>query len=204
MKWLPVLGIVCALAFVWATLLGVADDALAAPTVDELVANVSRATGARPAVMGFRQYVTLRALLFEWKFYADVAQRGDRVELTVHDAPAFLDDDISVSLLDVSEGLEKYDLRFVEETRVNGELFYVLEGEPRAAGGVQRGRVWVNARNWLVERAELEYPWGKLSLEQRFETVDGYVVLAEQHASVNRLGARLTVRYGDYWFAGQE
>ncbi len=64
--------------------------------------------------------------------------------------------------------------------------------------------VWVNARNWLVERAELEYPWGKLSLEQRFETVDGYVVLAEQHASVNRLGARLTVRYGDYWFAGQE
>jgi len=198
------MGFVCALALATALWLGAAEEARAAVTVEELVANTRRASGARPPEMGFRQHVTLQALFLRWQFYADVVRRGDQVEIAVHGAPSFLGDDMTVSLLEVSEGLDNFDLRPAGEERINGHHYYVVEGQSRVASGARRGRIWVNAQSWLVERAELEYPWGTLLIEQRFRTVNGYVVLAEQQASVSRLGVRMTVRYDDYWFSGGE
>lgn len=204
MRPVPVIGFVCALAVMWACVCAFGDGAWAAPTVDELAANVRAATVVRPAEMGFRQDISLQVLFLRWRFYADVVRRGDHLELTVYDAPGFLDGDVSASLLELSEGLDNFDLRLVEEILRNNDAIYVLEGESRMAGGARSGRVWVNARTWLIEQAELEYPWGTMSVEQHFDTVNGFIVLREQHASVNRLGARMTVRYSDYWFAGED
>lgn len=200
----PVLGLVCALASVSALWFAHADVVLAAPTVDELADNVRAAVGARPVEMGFRQDVTLQVLFLKWRFHADVYRRGDEIELTVYDAPRFLEDDVSVSLLEVSEGFDHFDLRLVDEIRRNGDVFYVLEGEARAAGGARGGKIWVNGRTWLVEQAVLDYPWGSLTLEQTFQSINGYIVLREQQASVNRLGAQMTVLYSNYWFADED
>lgn len=182
----------------------VAGDVWAAPTIDELMANVRHATGGRPAKMGFRQYVTLQALFFRWQFHADVVRQDDQLHVTVYNAPSFVGGDFSGSLLEVSEGLDNFDLQLVDEVLLNGERYYVVDGVSRVEGGARRGKIWINARTWLVERAELEYPWGTLTIEQRFRVVNGYVVLSEQQASVSRLGARARVRYDDYWFAGGE
>lgn len=204
MRPVPVLGFVCALAVMWASLCAFGGGASAAPSIEELTANVRKAAGVRPAVMGFRQDISLQVLFLRWRFYADVVRRGDELELTVHDAPGFLDGDVSASLLELSEGLDNFDLRLVDEIRRNNDVIYVLEGTSRIAGGARSGRIWVNARTWLIEQAELDYPWGTMSVEQEFDTVNGFIVLREQHASVNRLNARLTVRYNDYWFAGED
>lgn len=181
-----------------------AGTVLAAPTVDEITDNVRRAVGARPAVMGFRQDVELRVLILSWRFHADVVRRGDDIELTVYNQPSLIGDDVSASLLEVSEGIDDFDLQLVDEVNRNGDVFYVLEGTSRTALGAQSGTIWINGRTWLVEHAVLEYPWGSLTLDQSFHSVDGHTVLQEQHASVNRLGARMTVRYGDYWFADED
>ncbi len=194
----------CALAVFWALLCASGPAALAAPSVEELVANVRHATGARPAEMRFRQDVTLQVLFLRWRFHADVTRRGDRIQVTLHGAPGFIDDDVSASLLEVSEGLDHFDLRFVEEIRRGADVLYVLQGTSRLEEGARGGMIWVNARTWLVEKAELKYPWGDITLQQTFQTVDGYTVLHEQDASVSRLGARMTVRYSDYAFAGGE
>lgn len=197
------LGAACALA-VLCTLLAAPGTGAAAPSVDEVVLNVRGAAGVRPEAMRFRQDITLEVLFLRWNFHADVTRSGDRVELVLHNAPGFIDEDVSASLLEVSEGLDHFDLRLVDEIRRGGDVVYVLQGVPRREGGARGGRIWVNARTWLVEKAELEYPWGMLEVEQTFQNINGYTVLREQKASVSRLGARMTVRYSDYWFAGAE
>lgn len=201
---MPAVGIVCVCALLCAFWLAAPDKAKAAVTVEELVANVRQAAGTRPPEMGFRQQITLQALILRWQFSADVVRRDDTVQIQVHGAPSFVDENVTASLLEVSEGLDNFDLRLVDEVRMGGQQYYVVEGVSRVANGARRGKIWVNAQSWLVERAELEYSWGTLTVEQRFRTVNGYVVLAEQQASVSRLGARMTVRYENYWFAGGE
>ncbi|MBO8142574.1 MAG: hypothetical protein H0Z37_10445 [Firmicutes bacterium] len=189
----------------WAVILwlGLTGSALGAPSVEEVVANVSRASGQRPAVMGFRQELRLQVLVFTWDFYADVVRQGDDIRVTLHGAPGFLSPDVTASLLDVGEALEEFDVRLVEE-QVNddGDPLYVLEAtrRHREGQGALGGQVWVNGRTWLVEEAVLEYPWGTLHVRQQFQQVDGYTVLKEQHATASRLGARLWVQYRDYWF----
>lgn len=187
-----------------AIMFALAGAVFAAPTIEEIRDNVRGTVGTRPEVIGFRQDVELRVLILSWRFHADVVRRGDEIELTVYNKPSLIGDDVSASLLEVSEGIDQFDLELVDEVHRNGDVFYVVEGKARTASGAREGKIWINGRTWLVEQAVLDYPWGSVTLDQTFQTVDGYTVLREQHASVNRLGARMTVRYSDFWFADED
>ncbi len=186
--------------------LGVSWAALGAPSVDEVVANLGRASGQLPAEMGFRQDVQLHVLFLTWKFYSDVVRRDGKYIVETRGAPDFLPSDISASLLEVSEGLSNYDFELVgQEVNSTGDPIYRLTGRRRqGAEGAHGGTLWVNGRTWRVERAVLEYDWGTLDVEQEFQRLSGYTVLRSQRAAASRLGARLTVEYRDYWFGNDD
>lgn len=176
--------------------------AAAQPSVDEIVANVRMVSGERPERFSFRQDIELRVLFLRWTFYTDVRRSGDAIDVQVHGAPGFLSTDVSASLLEVSEGLDGFTLEFVEQVERGGDVLYVLRGQakPENRGGARGGTIWVNGRTWLVDEAVLHYEWGNMTLQQTFETVNGFTLLRQQHASVDRLGGRLRVQYGGYSF----
>lgn len=176
--------------------------AAAHPSVDEIIANVRAASGEQPERIVFRQDIELRVLVFRWTFYTDVTRTGDTIEVQVHGAPSFLSPDVPASLLEVSEGLDGFTMEFVEQVDRNGTVLYVLRGTAKAGnrGGARGGTIWVNGRTWLVDEAILEYDWGNLTLQQTFQTVNGFTLLREQYASVDRLGSKLRVQYGGYSF----
>lgn len=192
----PLFGFV---AFVASALLLGAAPAGAAQ-LDEILTNVRAATQPVPARVAFRQDVELRVFLFRWSFHADVVRDETGISVEVHGAPKFLSPDISVSLLELSEGLDGFDLELVEQSERRGEPVYVLRGTARegADGGARGGTITVNGRSWLIEQAELQYPWGAMTVEQTFQRVDGFTLLKEQHATVDVLGAKLRVHYGGY------
>lgn len=179
---------------------GGADGVRAEPTVDEIAAHVRAATGAGPERMRFRQDVELQLFLFRWSFYSDVVRDEDGIDVQVHGAPSFLSPDVSASLLEVSEGLDGFELRLVDVLGEGDGTYYVVQGEAKTkgGGGASSGTIWVNGRTWLVEKATLQYPWGAMTVEQTFQTVNGYTLLKEQIATVDRLGAKLRVQYGGY------
>lgn len=166
--------------------------------LEDIVANVRAATSPMPKRMSFRQDVELRVLLFRWSFHADVVRDETGIAVEVHGAPSFLSPDVSVSLLELSEGLDGFDLELVEMDASGGEPLYVLQATARAEGGARGGTVTVNGNSWLIERAVLRYSWGTMTVEQTFQRVDGFILLKEQNATVDVLGAKLRVQYGGY------
>lgn len=173
------------------------------PTLEQIVANVRAATGGVPERMSFRQDIELRVLLFRWSFHADVTQDGSDIEVHMHGAPRFLERDVTTSLLEVSEGLDGFDLELVERGTTNeGDPFYVVRGAAPAERehGASGGTIRIDGRTWLVEEAELHYSWGNMTVQQSFQTINGYTLLKEQQATVDRLGAKLLVQYGGYSF----
>lgn len=191
--------------FVWLATLFAPGSVSGQPAVEEIVANVRTATAGRPVKMTFRQDVELRVLFFRWTFHADVVQDGSTIDVHMHGAPGFLAPDVTASLLELSEGLGDFDLEFVEQGIADGDAYYVLRGSAKAGhgGAATGGTVRVNGRTWLVDRATLHYAWGNMSVEQSFQTIDGYTVLREQYATVDRMGAKLRVQYGGYSFEQQ-
>lgn len=180
------------------------------PSPERILSNVQAVAVQLPREMGFRQDVVLRTnVLLGGSFHADVTRHDDVIDVIVHDRPWFLSEDVSVSLLEVSEGLEQFDLALIDEISSNGDPIYVLEGTRRAGvtRGALEGKIWVNGRTWLVDKAELAYDWGNMAVEQTFQTENGYIVLREQRATADTtfLGlavrADMTVQYQDYWFA---
>lgn len=172
----------------------------ARPSVDEIVANVRSAVANQPTRYSFRQDIELRVLILRWRFHADVRRDGDRIDVQVHDAPGFLSPDIAATLLEVSEGLDGFTLKLVAKTERGGDVYYVVEGVSTLQEGARSGTIWVNARTWLIDEAVLKYDWGNLTVQQRFQTINGYTLLREQHAAVDRLGGKLRVQYGGYSF----
>lgn len=173
----------------------------ARPAIDEIVKNVRVAAGNRPEQYSFRQDIDFRVFILRWRFHADVVRDGPDIDVTIHGAPGFISpSDISVSLLEVSEGLDDFTLRFVEETERDGERYYLVEGTSNLSHGARGGFIWINTHTWLVDEALLEYEWGNLTLQQTFQTINGYTLLKEQQASVDRLGGKLQVQYGGYSF----
>lgn len=192
-------SLLCLVASILAVSIG-ADFVRANPTPEEIVANVKSVTGSGPERVTFRQDVELRVFLFRWSFHSDVVRDADGIRMEVHGAPSFLSPDVSASLLELSEGLEGFDLKFVESRHDEGETYYIVEGTAKTAGGggALGGTIWVNGRTWLIERATLQYSWGSMTVEQTFQTVNGYTLLREQIATVDRLGAKMRVQYGGY------
>lgn len=175
----------------------------AGPSLEQIVANVRTATGGLPGRVSFRQDIELRVLLFRWSFHADVTQKGRDIEVHMHGAPRFLEPDVTTSLLEVSEGLDGFDLELVERgTTSEGDPFYVVRGTAPAGrqSGATGGTIRIDGRTWLVEEAELHYSWGNMTVRQSFQTINGYTLLKEQQATVDRLGAKLLVQYGGYSF----
>lgn len=186
--------------------LGLAQGAYGAPSVEEIVVNVSRAAGHLPAEMGFRQEVQLRVLFLMWKFQSLVVRQNGEYLVETRGAPDFLPQGFMASLLEVGDALTNYELEIVgEERNGRGEPVYRLTGRRRhGSQGALGGILWINGQTWLVERATLEYDWGTLELHQEFHKVGGYTVLRSQRATASLLGARLTVEYQDYWFGNDD
>jgi len=186
--------------------LGLSRAAFGAPSVEEIVTNLSRAGSQLPAEMGFRQDVHVRVLFLMWKFHSLVVRQNGQYLVETWGAPDFLPPGFMASLVEIGDALDNYDLELVgEEKNANGEPVYRLTGRRRHGWeGALGGTLWVNGRTWLVERAVLEYDWGTLEVQQDFHQVNGYTVLRSQRASASRMGARVTVEYRDYWFGNDD
>ena len=174
-----------------------------APPVEEILSRVREANGAQPPYLRFRQDVELRAFFLRWRFSSQVVQEGGERRIRVEGAPSFVPEDLSTAVLEASESLDRFSFRLVERTAgLQGEPVYVLEGEPRQAegGGPEWSRVWVNGQTWWIDKVEVRYPWGTLTVEQRFTQVQGYRLLAEQQATLGSGGIRLRILDRDYGF----
>lgn len=175
-----------------------------APPIGQLLQNMVEATDMQLQPMGFQQHISIRALLFSWQFVADVERQGERLVVDVGPgAPFFVPDDLSAALIDFVDEVQQFDLTIVDEnTDCNGRLCYIVEGERKKPKkqGVQSGTLWVDAENWLIVKANMTYPWGKLDVDQEYRATDGRIVLHRQQAVTQPLGAKIEVRYKEYWF----
>jgi len=183
-----------------------AGPAEGAPAVEEVVANLQRAAGLLPADMSFRQDVQLTLFFLSWRFYSDVVRRNGEFQVATYGKPGFLSDDVPITLLQLHTGIDAFDLELVgEETNGYGDPLYVLEGRRRVPGpGAQTGKLWVNGRTWLAEKAWLQYDWGTLEVEQEFQELEGYTVLRLQRARSSFMDSRLVVEYKNYSFGNDD
>lgn len=174
------------------------------PSVDTLLAQVAQATGFQAEHVRFRQDVQLRVLLLSWRFQNDIeALDGSYTVKIGKGAPGFMPDGFPAELLDVQQSIHLFDLQVVgTETDGQGRTFYIIEGvrkEP-SEQGAQSGKLWIDGSEWYIAKAHLAYTWGKLEVEQAYRMEQGRRVLDTQSARLSILGARVEVKYLDYWF----
>ncbi len=181
---------------------GGAERESGSPDLQTILRQLQRQADALPAVMGFRQEITLRAFFQTWRFSSFVTRRGGEAEVRLDGAPPFLPREMTGILADVTAVLSHFELALVGEERDGATRYYVVEGRNKLPGatGAQAGRLWVEAGTWLVTKAEARYLWGTLRVEQTFRREGGYTVLDRQQAVVSPLAVRLEVAYRDYWF----
>lgn len=152
-----------------------------------------------PEGLSFRQEVTVRALLVTWRFHSEVETTSEGLKSRIVGAPSFVPETLPLDLVNLSRSPELFDLKVAAEPSSDGSSL-VLQG-PRigyAGVGPREATFWVDPETWTIRRAEAEYSWGTLFLDQTFDRFGEFYLLSEQRARVTPYGFTLDVRYREY------
>ena len=171
--------------------------------VDEILRRVQEATGPVPKRVAFQQDVRLTLAFFSWDFMTEVERIDGKVHVRTIGAPSLLPENLTGSLLDVTEALNDFELTsYTVERGPQGEPIYVLEGRrrPELTAGAEEGKIWVNGHTWQVEQVEARYPWGRVRVVQKYDRVEGHRVVVYQQAYLEPWRAELEVSYKNYRF----
>lgn len=173
-------------------------------TINEVLGQMAAQETMRAHTIRFEQHISLRALIFRWAFVNTVEKVGDRIRVESGDgAPGFVPQDATTDLLDVQQAFGDFTLTLVgREESATGVLHYVIDGDRNddRPQGARSGRMWIHPTTWVVEKAELRYPWGTLTVEQSYRREGERLVLDRQHAVARPLGVRMDIEYRAYWF----
>lgn len=169
-----------------------------APSAEEVV-RLLHDSHALPEGVAFRQEVTLRALLVTWRFHSELETTSDGLKFQLFGAPSFVPDTLPLELINLSHSPALFDLRIAGGgSSDDGTL--VLQG-PRidyAGQGPREATFWVDPQTWTIRRAEAEYSWGTLFLDQVFDRHGELYLLRQQKARVTPFGFTLDVQYREY------
>lgn len=173
--------------------------------VDTIFRNVADSVHMSHTPMTFEQQVEIRALLFKWKFKTSATQGDDGLHVDVGSgAPSWISDGVFTDLVDIQGTLHAFDLQLQgEEQGVNDQRFYVISGvrNDGKESGALSGKLWIDADDWYIAKAELAYTWGKLEVQQQYRIEDGLRVLHRQEGIARAwISARIDIDYGHYWF----
>jgi len=169
------------------------------PGVDEIVRQVEQMARI-PNHVRMNQSVVARALLFTWRFNSVLEYVGDELTATTQGAPSFVPKTFPVELVSLGQTMPLFDLKVISESDENG---FIVLGGPRSdydGTGAEEATFTVDPADWLVKRATAKYAWGTLTLEQEFDSVEGYMLLRRQKATVRPLGLVVDVEYSNYSF----
>lgn len=152
-----------------------------------------------PLGLRFNQRVTLKAFLGVWSFESDLEWQGDLFAVTTTGAPRFVPDTLPEDLVELAQAPSLFDLDRVDSLDAESGIL-VLSGPRKGynGSGAKEATFWIDTARWLVTRAQADYKWGTLSVEQTYRTHDGYYFLKEQNARISPFGFTLEVEYGDY------
>lgn len=195
--WGRALAAAFALALV-ASPAGPARAAVEPPAGVEEVVRLVAASHGLPEGVRFRQEVTFRALLGTWRFHSEVEAAEGGLRFTIHGAPSFVPQSLPRDLIDLSRSPALFDLSVAGGALSDGTL--VLSG-PRiayAGTGPREATFWIDPGTWTIRRAEAEYSWGTLYVDQEFDRMGDHYLLTRQQARVSPFGFTLDVRYVEY------
>lgn len=173
------------------------------PAVEDIIQRVREAIGPVPKRVAFQQDVRLTLAFLTWDFVTEVERIDGKLHVRTIGAPSMLPENFTGSLLDVTEALDDFELSsYTLEQGPQGETVYVLEGNrrPELTSGAERGKIWVNGQTWHVEQVEAHYSWGRVRVFQKYDRVDGHLVVVHQQAFLEPWRAQLEVSYKNYRF----
>ena len=195
--WGPALAAALAFALLaWAP--GPARAAAEAPARAEEVVRLVAQSHSLPEGVRFRQEVTFRALLGTWRFHSEVEATKDGLKFTMYGAPSFVPETLPRDLLDLSRSPSLFELSVSGVAAADGTL--VLSGPRIAYAGIgpREATFWVDPGTWTIRRAEAQYSWGTLYVDQEFDRMGDHYLLTRQRARVSPYGFTLDVRYVEY------
>lgn len=160
----------------------------------DIVARVE-AQAKLPPYLRMNQEVSVRALIFSWRFTSVLERHGDEMTATTQGAPSFMPETFPIDLVSLTETLDVFNLRVLSESSKEGYL--VIGGaRPDYDGmGAEEATFSIDPDDWLIKRATAKYAWGTLTLEQEFVPVEGYQLLSRQKATVRPHGFTVDVNY---------
>lgn len=153
-----------------------------------------------PEHIRMHQSVTVRALIFTWKFNSILEYVGDELTSTTEGAPSFVPESFPVDLVSLGQTLPLFDLKLISERNDQG---YIVLGGPRPdfdGQGAEEATFMIDPRDWLVKRASAKYAWGTLTVDQEFGSFQGLMLLRRQRATVKPHGLVVDVEYSNYSF----
>ena len=123
----------------------------------------------------------------------------DGVRSKTTGAPSFLPDSFAAELVELGRSPYLFDLKVIQ---VDDDGVYVLQGPRREykGRGAREATFWIDSQQWIIQRAEAAYSWGKLHVSQEYVDQSGYRLLARQKARATPMGFTLDIVYVDYQF----
>jgi hypothetical protein len=98
--------------------------------------------------------------------------------------------------------LQRFDFRVLGEKLVGGGRYYLVQGKARDTNNNPRSMIgWIDYERGLITDGTLEYTWGTIDTEQRYERVNGAWVLMRQLVHASRFDATLEISYSNFRFA---
>lgn len=169
------------------------------PEVLERVASVNRVY--ERDMVAYQEY-DVRLLLMRWRFTGTVRKEGGSAHVDLEGAPSLFPQDISATLLHVAEWLETFEVEYQGLESVNGRPHHRFYGVPLAGERSQTrwGTIWVDPETFLINRIQVQYWWGRITIQQGFRSEGEYVLLDRQSARIDPLGIRADIRWKEYRF----
>jgi outer membrane lipoprotein-sorting protein len=166
----------------------------------EQLLSLMRGAMLQPKRVSFTQDVDITGILGRWRFSATVERNGNAVIVQAKGAPSFIPPDLLADLADFEKALAGFSLEYGGKEQVSEKTYFVLRGvrRPQLHSGAIEGRIWIDEHEHLMRRTEARYNWGTVRVSHTYTLMKGFMVLAQQEASISPFATRLTITYRDY------
>lgn len=175
---------------------------LEADEIGTFLDRVARANRVYGRDMVATQEYDVWLLMMHWHFTGRVLKEDDAAEVVLEGAPAVFPKQLSATLFDVASWLETFDIEYQGVESIDGRALLRFYGTPLPGEESQTrwGTIWVDPETFLINRIQVQYWWGRVTIQQVFRTEGEFVLLDHQHARLDPLGIRADVRWTEYHF----
>lgn len=153
-----------------------------------------------PAQISFRQTVDASGIFGRYHWSAVITREGGKSNVQASGLPSIVSKDLLADLNDFEKVMSGFDLQYKGEAVEGGNRFLLVDGVRKAGetSGAQDGRIWVDPDTFRIKKMEARYNWGRLKVENTYNTINGVTVLWNQEATLSPLPMRMSITYRDY------